>query len=75
MGWPIGLDQFFEGKTNQGIQCLVGWLITFVFISIGLIYPDASGLLVIGLIVLVLFFSRVPRKLVIKLRAFVAAED
>ena len=28
IGWPIGLDQFFEGKNEKGISTIIGWTMT-----------------------------------------------
>ena len=29
IGWGVGLDRFYEGKTRDGFLSLVGWLIIF----------------------------------------------
>ena len=28
IGWPAGLDQFFEGKYEKGISTTIGWTLT-----------------------------------------------
>ena len=28
IGWPVGLDQFFEGKNEKGISTTIGWTLT-----------------------------------------------
>ncbi len=37
IGWPAGLDRFYDGKVKDGILSLVGWGI--VFVSIMLLSP------------------------------------
>ena len=34
IGWPAGLDRFYEGKTREGIQSIVGWGLIFVSLMI-----------------------------------------
>jgi len=29
VGWGVGLDRFYEGKTRDGFLSLVGWLLIF----------------------------------------------
>ena len=29
IGWGVGLDRFYEGKTRDGFLSLVGWLVIF----------------------------------------------
>ena len=29
IGWPVGLDRFYEGKNREGIFSLIGWTIIF----------------------------------------------
>ena len=40
IGWPAGLDRFYDGKTRDGIFSVIGWL--FVFGSIMLLSPCPS---------------------------------
>ena len=30
IGWPAGLDRFYEGKNREGILSIVGWGVIFV---------------------------------------------
>ena len=29
IGWPAGLDRFYDGKTRDGILSIIGWVIVF----------------------------------------------
>ena len=29
IGWPIGLDRFYDGKTKDGLLSLIGWALIF----------------------------------------------
>ena len=29
IGWPAGLDRFYDGKTKDGILSIIGWLLVF----------------------------------------------
>ena len=29
IGWPLGLDRFYEGKTREGVFSAIGWLLVF----------------------------------------------
>ncbi len=29
IGWPAGLDRFYDGKTRDGILSVIGWLLVF----------------------------------------------
>ena len=29
IGWGLGLDRFYEGKTRQGVLSLIGWGLIF----------------------------------------------
>ncbi len=29
IGWPIGLDRFYDGKTREGVFAVIGWLLVF----------------------------------------------
>ncbi len=42
IGWPAGLDRFYDGKTRDGIFSILGWLL--VFGSILLFSPCPSAL-------------------------------
>lgn len=36
IGWPAGLDRFYDGKIRDGILSIIGWLLVFgsiVFLS------------------------------------------
>tara|TARA_B100000700_G_C14721361_1_gene703918 strand:+ start:135 stop:452 length:318 start_codon:yes stop_codon:yes gene_type:complete len=37
IGWGLGLDRFYEGKTKEGLKALVGWAI--IFTSLMLLSP------------------------------------
>jgi len=40
IGWPAGLDRFYEGKARDGILSIIGWCL--VFGSIMLLAPCPS---------------------------------
>ncbi len=29
IGWPLGLDRFYEGKTKEGFFAAIGWALVF----------------------------------------------
>ena len=41
IGWPAGLDRFYDGKTRDGILSIIGWLL--IFGSIMLLVPCPSS--------------------------------
>ena len=41
IGWPAGLDRFYDGKTRDGIFSIIGWLL--VFGSIMFLAPCPGG--------------------------------
>ena len=83
IGWPIGLDQFLEGKGGRGVLITIGWTITFLFTFFSLVnlnlggdYTDIGiGLLVLSLPPLIVGGLLGIAKLLKLLKAFVAAED
>ncbi len=40
IGWPAGLDRFYDGKTRDGIFSIIGWIL--IFGSIMLLIPCPS---------------------------------
>lgn len=40
IGWPVGLDRFYDSRTRDGIFSIIGW--TLVFSSIMLLAPCPS---------------------------------
>ena len=36
IGWPVGLDQFFDGKNHKGISTTIGWMVTILLFLYGL---------------------------------------
>ncbi len=75
IGWPIGLDQFFEGKTRDGVLTLIGWLIVLIAFLISFSSPAANGLILIPLLAIPVGLFCITKKLVAKTRAFVEADD
>ena len=29
IGWPVGLDRFYDGKIKEGVLSLIGWIAVF----------------------------------------------
>ena len=79
IGWPVGLDKFLECKSKKGFQIFLGWLISGVVFTNGLIeYINSqvgSGYLVFGSIAIsigsVCFFS----ELIANFKMFEEAEN
>tara|TARA_Y100001968_G_C19012010_1_gene551051 strand:+ start:208 stop:492 length:285 start_codon:yes stop_codon:yes gene_type:complete len=77
IGWPIGLDQFFEGKNYKGISTTIGWSVTALLFLYGFVLKSYyTGLVVIIAVVLTLAGSfQVCKKLIKVTRAFVDAKN
>ena len=79
IGWPVGLDKFLEGKSKRGFQIFLGWLISGIVVTYGLIeyinYQEGLDYLVIGSIAVpfgtICFFS----ELIYNLKRFEESED
>ena len=79
IGWPVGLDKFLEGKSKRGFQIFLGWLISGIVFTYGLIeyinYQEGAGWLVFGSIAIsvgtICFFS----ELIANLQMFEEGED
>ena len=79
LGWPLGLDRFFEGDKKKGFIAFIAWPLGF-YSLIGLGYLGSEYMIAVFgfLIILGLMFYglfRVLRKLVIVSRVFVDADD
>ena len=77
IGWPLGLDQFFEGKTKKGIFTTIGWTVTALMFLYGLGlkgYFTGVALLIAVLFTLAGSFQAC-KKLFRVTRAFVDADD
>ena len=35
IGWPVGLDQFLEGKNEKGIFVTIGWTVSLLLLFFG----------------------------------------
>ena len=44
IGWPVGLDQFFEGKNEKGITTTIGWTLTALLFLYGSNFPFCTPL-------------------------------
>ena len=77
IGWPVGLDQFFEGKNEKGISTTIGWTVTALLFLYGLgLKGYYTGVVLIIAVLLTLAGSFQACKKLIKItRAFVDAED
>ena len=77
IGWPIGLDQFLEGKNEKGISITIGWGVSFLLLFFGLVLKASyTGFVLIIAVLLILGGSLQACKKLIKLtRAFVNAKD
>ncbi len=83
LGWPVGLDQFLEGKVVRGALITFGWTITLLFVllswnnlNLGGEYTDLGiGLLVMSLPGMIVGGLLATIKLLKLLRAFVEADD
>ena len=77
IGWPVGLDQFFEGKNEKGISTTIGWTLTALLILYGLgLKGYYAGVVLIFAVLLILAGSfQAGKKLIKVTRAFVDAED
>ncbi len=77
IGWPIGLDQFFEGKNEKGISTTIGWTITALLFLYGF---GLKGYYT-GIVVIIAFLCTLAggfqacKKLVNVTRAFVYANN
>ena len=77
IGWPVGLDQFFEGKNEKGISTTIGWTFTALLFLYGLgLKGYYTGVVLIIAVLLTLAGSfQAGKKLIKVTRAFVDAED
>ena len=77
IGWPVGLDQFFEGKNEKGISTTIGWTVTALFFLYGLGLKGYYSGVVLIIAVLLTFAGGLQacKKLIKVTRAFVDADD
>ena len=77
IGWPVGLDQFFEGKNEKGISTTIGWTVTALLFLYGLgLKGYYTGVVLIIAMLLTLAGSfQACKKLIKVTRAFVEADD
>ena len=77
IGWPVGLDQFFEGNNEKGISITIGWTVTFLllFYGLGLKGYYSAIFLIISIILILIGSVQACKKLIKLTRAFVDAED
>ena len=77
MGWPFGLDQFFEGKNEKGISTIIGWTLTVLLFLYGLGLKGYYTGVVLIIAVLLTFAGsfQACKKLIKVTRAFVDVDD
>ena len=77
IGWPVGLDQFFEGKNQKGISTTIGWTMTAILFLYGSgLKGYYTGVVLIIAVLLTLVGSfHACKKLIRVTRAFVDADD
>ena len=77
IGWPVGLDQFFEGKNEKDFSTTIGWTVTTLLFLYGLdLKGYYSGVVLIIAVLLTLAGSFQACKKPIKVtRAFVDVDD
>tara|TARA_Y100001968_G_scaffold138329_1_gene126511 strand:- start:75 stop:359 length:285 start_codon:yes stop_codon:yes gene_type:complete len=77
IGWPVGLDQFFEGKNEKGIFTTIGWTVTALLFLYGLgLKGYYTGVVLIIAVLFTLAGSfQACKKLIKVTRAFIDAED
>ena len=77
IGWPIGLDHFFEGKSEKGISTAIGWKLTVLLFlyGFGLKGYYTGVVLIIALLLTLAGSFQACKKLIKVTRAFVDAED
>lgn len=77
IGWPVGLDQFFEGKNKKGISTTIGWTVTALMFLYGLgLRGYYTGVVLVFALLFTLVGSLQACKKLFKMtRAFVDAAD
>ena len=77
IGWPVGLDQFFEGKYDKGISTTIGWTVTALLFlyALGLKGYYTGVVLIIALLLTLSGSFQACKKLIRVTRAFVDAKD
>ena len=77
IGWPVGLDQFFEGNNEKGISTIIGWIVSFLllFYGLGLKGYYMSIVLMVAVILILLGSLQACKKLIKLTRSFVNAKD
>ena len=77
IGWPVGLDQFFEGKNKKGISTTIGWTVTALMFLYGLgLRGYYTGIVLVFALLFTLVGSLQACKKLFKItRAFVDADD
>jgi len=77
IGWPVGLDQFFEGKNKKGISTIIGWTVTALMFLYGLgLRGYYTGVVLVFALLFTMFGSLQACKKLFKMtRAFVDAAD
>ena len=77
IGWPVGLDQFFEGKNKKGISTTIGWTLkALLFLyGFGLKGYYTGVVLVIAVFLIIVGSFQACRKLIKVTLAFVDVDD
>ena len=77
IGWPVGLDQFFEGKNKKGISTTIGWTVTALMFLYGLgLRGYYTGVVLLFALLFTMVGSLQACKKLFKItRAFVDADD
>ena len=77
IGWPVGLDLFFEGKNDKGISTTIGWTMTALLFLYGLGLKGYYTVIVLLIAVLLTLAGsfQACKKLIKVTRVFVDAKD
>ncbi len=77
IGWPVGLDQFFEGKNEKGISTIIGWTVTALLFLYGLGLKGyyTGEVLIIAVLLTLAGSFQACKKLIKVTRAFVDIDN
>ena len=75
IGWPIGLDRFYEGDSIGGFTIIFWWFLFFPALSLWIFKFDLVGLYLCLGILGIYGFGRLARKMILVARTFVKDEN